>query len=104
MSYDNLETIYHLTPAGWVQADERYFGKDQGVHEPIPENRVETWKRHETQASEWSRTYVDWTCVWVTESISRTQRDALRNKHPIPENPNRRGMKIGEAGLMMSIS
>jgi len=96
MSFDNLETIYHLTPAGWVQTEERYYGTVQGAQKPIPEDRVETWRRHETQASAWSRTYVEWTCESASESVSRADRDALRKKHRIPENPDRRGMRIGE--------
>ncbi len=96
MSADNLETLYHLTPSGWVEGEERYYGTVQGTPKSIPEDRAETWKRHETQASEWSRTYVDWTCVWASARISRVDRDALREKHPIPENRDRRGLTIGK--------
>jgi hypothetical protein len=74
MSFDNLGTICHLTPSGWVV---------QGTPKLVPEDRVETWERHETQASEWSRIYVGWTCVWANGSVSRADRDALRKKYPI---------------------
>jgi hypothetical protein len=94
MSYDDSETIYHLTAAGWVETEERYFGTVQGTPKPIPEDRVETWKRHETQASEWSRTYVNWTCEWVSPTISRADRDALQKEYPIPGHGN--PVTIGE--------
>jgi hypothetical protein len=88
MSWDKVETLYHLTLTGWVAGEERYFGTVQ-KNPPMPENRIETWKCRETQASEWSRTYVDWTCEWVTDAVSREERDALRTRHPVPTSGGR---------------
>jgi hypothetical protein len=96
MSFDDLETFYHLTPHGWIEGEERYFGNLERVPKPIPEDRVETWKRHETQASEWSRVDIDFICVWASEKVSRTERDALRVKYPMPTTERMLNPKIGE--------
>jgi hypothetical protein len=93
--YDKLETVYGLAPDGWTEIEDRYFGRIQGTPKPVPTGCVEKWERCETQASEWSRAYVDWKCVWADESVSRAERDALRQKFPIPENPARQGLTIG---------
>ena len=31
MSADNLETLYRLTPSGWIEGEERYFGTIQST-------------------------------------------------------------------------
>jgi hypothetical protein len=75
MSYDSSDDFYHLTPNGWV---------DQNDDKLIPADRVETWHRRMRQSSGWSKEDVSWTCVWAHSSMSRVERDQLREKYPIP--------------------
>jgi hypothetical protein len=52
MSFDNFEVEYHLTPKGWIEGSRWYLGaKHRDV--PPPKNRVETWRRHSEQSSQW---------------------------------------------------
>ncbi len=68
MAYDRDETEYTLTRGGW------HVGADH-------ENGIEIWMRKTDQASEWSREYISWSCVWANQAISREERDNIRNEH-----------------------
>ncbi len=77
MAYDRDKATYHLTPSGWVRQDDP------------PHDRVETWLRIMTQASGWSREFVNWMCEWASPDWARDKRDELRTKFPIPDKPGR---------------
>jgi hypothetical protein len=62
MSPETTETIYHLSPVGWLPGVE-------------PPDRVETWRR--TVRSD---TSVSWRCDWVDLKKSDAERDALRQQ------------------------
>ena len=68
MSYDDDATIYTLTTSGWVVSDSYPDG-------------VERWARHVFQASDWSREYITWTCVWANPDVPRPERDRVRKEH-----------------------
>ena len=52
MSWDDSETVYHLTPSGWKTGDRS-------------PDCVELWNRSVSQASAYSREYVSWSCIWA---------------------------------------
>ena len=81
MSWDNSETIYHLTTSGWVP------GEDP------PPYRIESWVRSVSQASPYSKEYIGWRCLWADEKAPRAERDKLRKKH---------GEFMGRAGRLGS--
>jgi hypothetical protein len=86
MSYDNTETTYHLTPAGWTTDD-------------APADRVEAWSRSVSQQSGWSKEYITWRCLWADPAIPRAERDAVRRTHrEFMGPPGRRGSTIISIG------
>lgn len=79
MSYDNWDQEYHLTANGWVVGSSKYYGRtDSDV--PRPANALETWNRHCTQASGWSREIYSDTLEWYDPSVSEEDRKTLRAK------------------------
>jgi hypothetical protein len=70
---------YHLTPRGW----------EPGYPSP---DRVETWTRTASQASNWSKEYIGWLCIWADTNVPRAERDWLREKH---QNFMGRGGRVG---------
>jgi hypothetical protein len=81
MAVDHLETEYHLTPDGWVEGTEKFFGK--GKEKPIPANRLETWLREETQSSRFSAPDVSWRLIWP-ENTDLAANKSVRAKFPKP--------------------
>jgi hypothetical protein len=82
MSYDDSETIYHLTPTGWITGN-------------APIDRVETWSRSVRQQSGWSKEYISWRCVFANPAIPRAERNAVRTKHrEFMGVPGRRGSTV----------
>lgn len=82
MSYDSYTHDHHLTPRGWIAGTFHYTGKEEET--PPPADRVETWREHVTQPSEWSREDATWECVWESPDRSREEREELRKKFPPP--------------------
>ena len=82
MAVDHLETEYHLTPDGWQEGTEQFFGKADA--KPIPANRIETWVRKEVQSSRFSAPVVTWRIVWP-DGIEPSTNKAVRDKFTAPE-------------------
>jgi hypothetical protein len=59
-SSGTTETLYHLSPAGWVP------GSD-------PPDRIETWRKIKHPDAS-----VSWRCAWVDPKRTTAERDALR--------------------------
>jgi hypothetical protein len=75
MAYDSDQGYFHLTRVGWVREDD----------EPFPKDRVvETWRYSMHQASGWSREHKSLGCEWADPMVSRSDRDALRQKFGWP--------------------
>ena len=74
MAYDRDEGFFHLTATGWRRQD----------IEPYPEGRIETWLFKSSQTSGWSSEQVSMVAVWAAKNIPRADRDALRDKFPMP--------------------
>lgn len=81
MAVDHFETEYHLTPDGWVQGTEKFFGK--GKEKAAPANRLETWLREETQSSRFSAPDVSWHLIWP-ESMELSTNKTVRDRFPKP--------------------
>jgi hypothetical protein len=90
MAVDHLETEYHLTPDGWLEGTEQFFG--EGKAKPIPANGIETWLRKEVQSSRFSAPDVTWRIVW-TDGIEPSTNTAVRDKFPAPEHGMGRARK-----------
>ena len=83
MAYDKYDVEYHLTPQGWVSGTEWFFGKVQ-KEVPPPEDRVETWIRHEEQSSGWSRPDIEWKRAWISDAVSGQEIEKLHQRFPRP--------------------
>lgn len=66
MAYDDDCTVYMLTPGGWLPGEDH-------------PDAVETWVRSTSQASDWSREYISWSCQWANPEVPRADRDWLRS-------------------------
>ena len=75
--------LYHLTPTGWVAGSTWFYDKLQS-DVPAPPGRIETWRVHETQASEWSPSHYEWWCVWESPDHTPEDRERLRGRFPPP--------------------
>ena len=75
--------LYHLTPSGWVAGSTWFYDKLQS-DAPAPPDRIETWKIHEAQASESSRSRDEWWRVWESPDHTREDRERLRGRFPSP--------------------
>jgi hypothetical protein len=67
MANSRENSIWHLTPEGWV------------VSEAPPPDRVETWNCCVEEAGR-SKRYVEWTRIWTNPSVAPSQRDRLRKR------------------------
>jgi hypothetical protein len=83
MAIDDLETEYHLTPSGWVEGTERYFGDIQRNVDP-PADRVLTMVGRIYQSSGWSPEDRSIREEWRSPTISDADLNALRQKFPCP--------------------
>ncbi len=72
MAYKNLESAFHLTPAGWSTKD------------IPPGSRVESWQLSVYQESSWSREQRSWSRVWHSVAWSEVERQRLRQRFPFP--------------------
>lgn len=81
---DNLLTEYHLTPDGWVQGTEKYFGRVQGEEVERPSNAVETWMSKIYQRSDWSPEDATAWMIWCDPFVSEEKRNAIREKFRRP--------------------
>jgi hypothetical protein len=83
MSVDNYKTEHHLTSNGWVYGSSWFYDKLQGEEKQRPQDTVETWLRHETQSSAYSRPDVEWSVVWTNPAVSEAEIAKLRAKYPL---------------------
>jgi hypothetical protein len=81
MSADDLRIEFHLTPQGWSEGTQLFFG--HGERKPRPADAVETWEEHQTQSSGFSPTYCSHRLVW-DDGSPQASRDALRAKFRSP--------------------
>ena len=72
MAYKNLESAFHLTPAGWSARD------------VPPSSLVESWRLSVYQESVWSREQRSWSRVWHSVAWSDVEHQRLRQKFPLP--------------------
>lgn len=84
MASDDLETEYHLTPRGWIEGTERFFGKVQREEVERPADAIETWVHKIYQRSEWSREERSWHCIWYNPSFEENERKERRSEFPKP--------------------
>lgn len=73
MSYESSYHEYHLTPGGWVNSDELFLS-----------DRIETWSRRMTQGLGWSKGYIEWKCIWKSQSLPDEERQELWERFPKP--------------------
>jgi hypothetical protein len=83
MAVDRVETLYHLTPRGWIDGGVDSMWKDlnRTAGEP-PADRVETWKHKIYQSSAYSPEENSWFMVWSSPDVSAEDRKALHEKFP----------------------
>lgn len=82
MSVDNYRSEYHLTSTGWVGGSDWFYNQLQGQDVPRPPDTVETWERHETQSSAYSRPDVSWSCIWRKPGIDAAELKKLHTQFP----------------------
>ena len=82
MSVDNYRSEYHLTTNGWINGSDWFYNKIQGEAISRPEDTIETWERHETQSSAYSRPEVSWSCIWRKSGIEAAEIKRLHAKFP----------------------
>jgi hypothetical protein len=82
MAVDRIETLWHLTPRGWVEGstDSMWTTHNRTI-EPPPD-RVETWNEKLFQASPYSPEQNSWGRVWSSPDVSEEDRKALHVKFP----------------------
>lgn len=80
---DSTDHEYHLTPNGWVAGTYYWFHTPQKIVER-PDDCVETWNRKMRQSSGFSSEFVTWKRIWTSPDYSESERQALRDKHPLP--------------------
>jgi hypothetical protein len=83
MAVDNLETEYHLTPSGWVEGTERFFGDVTKRVDP-PASRVLTIVGKIYQSSGYSPEERSRREEWRLPSISDAELADLERKFPCP--------------------
>jgi hypothetical protein len=83
MADDDYATDWHLTPRGWVQGTDVYFGRPT-AESPPPEDRVLTMRDRVYQRSNWSREEKSWTQIWRSPVISDSEIAALRARYADP--------------------
>lgn len=84
MVHDDVRTEYHLTPEGWVTGTHRYFGRISGNVVARPRNAVETWEYRLFQPTIYEAKQLSTAMLWHDESVSETERDALRDRFVSP--------------------
>jgi hypothetical protein len=77
LAYDSGYGSYHLTPRGWVKG-----GKP-------PPDRAETWDYDMHQASGWSKEVFNFEQIWVSEVVTKADRDAMWKKFGPPLSSDR---------------
>ena len=83
MAVDRYSVEYHLTPRGWIEGTETFFGKTQKELSP-PEDRVETWLKEVEQSSGYSPESVDWNVIWSDPTKTKDEIAKLRSSFPAP--------------------
>ena len=82
MAVDRIETLYHLTPHGWIDGSVDSMWKSHNrVVEP-PADCVETWKHRLYQSSAYSPEENSWFMVWSSPDVNEKDRKALHEKFP----------------------
>jgi hypothetical protein len=85
VAVDRIESLYHLTPRGWVEGNVDSMWSDLNTTSERPGDCVETWKHKLYQASGYSREENSWFMVWFNPSVSEEERKALHLKFPHAE-------------------
>lgn len=72
MAYDDVEMFFHLTPRGWVQAEQ----------ENRPDGTVRTVRLHIYQRSAWSREERTTENMWQAPQVSVAELSELESRFP----------------------
>ena len=73
MAVDRIESLYHLTPRGWIQGSVGSMWTAHNKTVEPPTDRVETWEPPEENS---------WFIVWSSPEVSEEDRKALHVKFP----------------------
>jgi hypothetical protein len=82
MAVDRVETLYHLTPRGWISGSVDSMWTNLNCTAEPPADRVETWKHKIYQSSGYSPEENSWFMVWSSPDVSEEERKALHEKFP----------------------
>ena len=82
MAVDRVNTLYHLTPRGWIAGSTDSMWGNSTIEPPT--DRVETWEHDIYQSSGYSPEERSWDMVWSSPDVSTEDRNALHEKFPHP--------------------
>jgi hypothetical protein len=79
---DRVNTLYHLTPRGWITGSVDSMWQDLNRTVEVPEDRVETWEHKVYQSSGYSPEGHTWRMVWSSPDVTPGDRKELHKKFP----------------------
>jgi hypothetical protein len=82
VAVDRINSLYHLTPRGWVDGSVESMWTDTNHSVEPPADRVETWEHKLYQASGYSREENSWQMVWSDSTTSAEDRRSLHELFP----------------------
>jgi hypothetical protein len=82
MAVDRINSLYHLTPRGWIDGSVDSMWTAHNCTVEPPADRVETWEHELYQASAYSPEENSWHMVWFSPTATEEERKALHEKFP----------------------
>jgi hypothetical protein len=82
MTEDRVETLYHLTPRGWIRGSVDTMWEKSNTTVTPPTDRVETWEHKLYQRSIYSPEENSWTMIWSSPKASAEVRRKLHERFP----------------------